>query len=165
MEKQKQLVLKILTELKFPHHERFNVATAPYEGFVLGQVYLRKGTASGVGHAKALSRHHKKKKYDEIYIEAKKLMKKKDPNFKFTSIQFNKNNKAKKHKDGKNVGVSYIIGLGDYTGGGLIVYDADGKKSKTHDIKNKFFKFNGSIHPHETAPFKGERYTLVFYSI
>ena len=163
MENQKQVVLNILRELKFPHHVRSNVATAPYEGFVLGEVYLRQASPSGVGYAKALSSKTKKKKYEEIYKEAKKLMNEKDP--KFTSIQFNKNNKAKKHKDGKNVGISYIIGLGDYTGGELIVYDADGKKSKAHDIKNKFFKFNGSIHPHETAPFKGERYTLVFYSI
>ena len=56
------------------------------------------------------------------------------------------------------------VGLGDYTGGELIVYDEDGKNPVKKDIRNKFYTFNGSKYPHETAPFKGERYTLVFYS-
>ena len=92
-------------------------------------------------------------------------MKLKDPNFKFTSIQYNKNHRAAKHQDSKNMGVSYIIGLGDYKGGELIIYDENGKNPVKHNIKNRFYKFNGSIYPHETAPFKGERYSLVFYNI
>ena len=51
----------------------------------------------------------------------------------------------------------------DYTGGELIIFDENEKNPKKHDIKNKFFTFNGSIYPHETAAFKGERFTIVFY--
>ena len=91
-------------------------------------------------------------------------MKSRDPKFKFSSIQFNKNHRSSKHTDSKNTGISYIIGLGDYTGGELIVYDKDGKNPVKKDIRNKFYKFDGSKFPHETAPFKGERYSLVFYS-
>ena len=58
-----------------------------------------------------------------------------------------------------------IIGFGDYTGGELILYDKNGKNPTEHNIKNRFIKFNGSIYPHKTAPFRGERYSLVFYNI
>ena len=66
--------------------------------------------------------------------------------------------------DKLNVGYSYIIGLGDYTGGELIIYDENGENPRLIDIQNKFFKFDGSIYPHETAPFSGERFTMVFFS-
>ena len=89
------------------------------------------------------------------------------PEFKFTTIQYNKNMRAARHVDGKNVGISYIVGLGDYTGGELIIYD--NAKTPTgavrHNLKNKFHSFNGSLYLHEVAPFKGERYTLVFFKI
>jgi hypothetical protein len=88
-----------------------------------------------------------------------------DKKFKYTSIQYNKNNQCQKHLDKNNIGESMIVGLGDYTGGELIIYDEDGNNPVKHDIRYKPFKFNGSIYPHETAPFEGERYTLVFYSI
>lgn len=135
-------------------------------GFVLGKVRAR---GSALTKENPLVIRDTKKtftpKYKPIWEEAKQLMKEKDPKFKFTSIQFNKNNRTKKHKDGFNVGESYIIGLGDYTGGDLIVYDENGNNPKRYDIKNKWLKFNGSIFPHETAPFKGDRYTLVYYNL
>ena len=84
--------------------------------------------------------------------------------FEYTQCQLNKNFQSPPHFDSKNMGESYIVGLGDYTGGELIVYDKDGKNPVKKNIKNRFYKFNGSIYPHETAPFKGERYSLVFYS-
>ena len=41
------------------------------------------------------------------------------PDFRYTTIQFNKNYATKKmHVDGNNEGPSYIVGVGDYTGGG-----------------------------------------------
>ena len=44
------------------------------------------------------------------------------------------------------------------------ILNKDGKNPVYHNIKNRFYRFDGSKYPHETAPFKGERYTLVFYS-
>jgi hypothetical protein len=178
LEDQKKVVLKLLQELKFPTTQRPNVirdsdkkkaaakgTTANYEGFVLGKVYSWAGKGELAGYKKITSSKTRDKKYKELYTETKKLMKLKDPNFKFTSIQYNKNHRAAKHQDAKNMGVSYIIGLGDYKGGELIIYDENGKNPVKHNIKNRFYKFNGSIYPHETAPFKGERYSLVFYNI
>lgn len=134
-------------------------------GLVLGKIrnipyYVNKGLPK-VGESNA----SKKPKYQELKKVVWKVMKDRDPNFKFSSVQINKNYRMAKHTDARNVGVSYILGLGNYTGGEVIVYDKDGKNPKKIDIKNKFAKFNGSILPHETAPYKGTRYTLVYYQI
>ena len=67
-----------------------------------------------------------------------------------------------KHIDGRNVGDSYIIALGDYSGGELIVYDENDKPTYI-DINHKFYKFNGSKYYHEVADFIGDRISLVFY--
>ena len=58
-----------------------------------------------------------KKKYIDILEKAVKLCNVMLPDFRFTTIQFNESYKMAKHVDSRNAGVSYIIGLGDYTGG------------------------------------------------
>jgi hypothetical protein len=172
---QRGLVLKMLRELKWPKTERPNVLReshinkangkrAVYEGFALGIVTSWAGKGSRSGYRKMLSMKTREPRYKKLFKETKKLMRLKEPKFKFTSIQYNKNHRAARHRDAKNTGISYIVGLGDYTGGELIIYDENEKNPVKHDIKGKFNTFNGSIYPHETAPFKGERYTLVFYS-
>ena len=45
------------------------------------------------------------------------------PGFPFSSLQVNYNYAAKKHVDGNNIGPSYIVSLGDHSGGGLWVAD------------------------------------------
>ncbi len=152
---------KMLTEFEFPRTPRKNVlrpGQKDYEGFVLGKVNARQ-------FGQVISNKTKLPKYKNLFLESKKLMKRINPNFKFTSIQYNKNQRAAKHKDANNIGPSYIIGLGNYTGGEIIVYDENGNNPKKINIKNKAFKFNGSKLYHETAPFKGQRFTLVFYHI
>jgi len=172
---QKKLVLKMLRELKWPKTERPNVLReshinkangkrAGYEGFALGIVTSWAGKGSRSGYRKMLSMKTREPRYKKLFKETKKLMRLKDPKFKFTSIQYNKNHRAARHRDAKNTGISYIVGLGDYTGGELLIFDENEKNPVKHDIKGKFNTFNGSKYPHETAPFKGERYTLVFYS-
>lgn len=83
-------------------------------------------------------------------------------NFEFNQIVINKNFEIMPHKDASNVGVSYIIGLGEYTGGELVVDYEDHKEY--HDIRHKFYTFDGSKYLHWVEPFKGERFTLVFYN-
>lgn len=163
----KQEVLTELNAIKFPLQERKNVLRGQksYQGFVLGLVTSWAHNGGANGKEKIPSQKTKLEKYKNIFLLSKKMLNQYDPSFKFTSIQFNKNHRAAKHLDSKNVGVSYIIGLGDYTGGNLMVYDEKGSKYKSINIKNKFYKFNGSIYPHETEPFQGTRYTLVYYSI
>ena len=165
---QRDNLYSLLKGFKFPKTMRNNVLRSgqtKYEGFVLGII----NTRGLVGVGKMMSVKTQNPKFRELYLETKKLMdlykKEKDPKFKFTSIQYNKSHRAAFHVDAKNVGESYIIGLGNYTGGEVIVYDKNGKNPIKHNIKNKFLKFNGSIYPHETAPFKGDRYTMVFYKV
>lgn len=86
------------------------------------------------------------------------------PGFEYTTIQYNYCNRSAKHIDGNNVGTSYIIAFGDYTGGRLIVYDKDDKPEYI-DIKNKFYSFNGSEYYHETEEFVGVRVSLVFFQL
>jgi hypothetical protein len=166
---QKKKLLEILRSTNFPLNEsRKNVmkkGQVSYEGFVLGMINLFPYWANIKGHKQELSVRTKDPKFKELYNNTRLLLKLHDPNFKYTTIQYNKNHRCAKHKDGRNVGESYIIGLGDYTGGELMVWDENDKNPKKHNIRNKFYKFNGSQYFHETQPFKGERYTMVYFNI
>jgi hypothetical protein len=82
--------------------------------------------------------------------------------FEYSVITLNKNLKAKKHKDGGNDGLGCITFLGDYTGGGLYIYD-DKDKPKLYDSHNVVIAFNGARLAHRTEAFKGDRYAMIFY--
>ena len=76
----------------------------------------------------------------------------------FTSICINHNTISKTHCDSKNKGVSSIIGIGNYTEGQLVV------NHQIIDIHNKLYTFDGSKELHWSLPFKGERYSLIFFN-
>jgi len=136
-----------------------------YRGFVLGKIisWAHKDVKK-TGVIKTDSLISNNDKFKEVYEIAKQIAIKHKINY--TTIQFNKNYRCAKHLDKNNVGESSIIGLGDYEGGELLIYyDGEDNPPQKIDIKNKFYKFNGSKYWHETAPFKGERHTLVYYSI
>lgn len=81
---------------------------------------------------------------------------------KVSQVQINKNYQIPPHKDSGNVGESWLVGLGDYTGGETIVeYDDEHIE---YNINKKFVKFNGSKYTHWSKPFDGCRYSLVFYN-
>jgi hypothetical protein len=84
--------------------------------------------------------------------------------WKFSAMTLNHGVKAKKHLDEQNVGFSVISAVGDFTGGGLYVFNPDGSGRKTLDIHNKPKMFNGAILPHQTQPFKGDRWTIIYYN-
>ena len=140
--------------------------------------------------------------YPTIYQELQTFFQKYNTtHFTYTHITLNKNLQCKRHTDGGNMGLSYIIAVGNYTGGALLIDDTVGdvatlpppstkttsntsasvsKKSKSTSIHNNnnnnnnnstifnlhrtFVLFNGKEQPHETLPFTGERYTLVYYT-
>ena len=81
--------------------------------------------------------------------------------FTYSMITVNKNVCMKKHLDGKNAGLSYLTCLGDFEGGGLYVYSPEKNLYQTKDC---VVSFNGSELPHESEPFNGSRFTLVFFS-
>jgi hypothetical protein len=78
--------------------------------------------------------------------------------FKFTSIQLNHNFASALHVDDYNSGPSYIVGLGTYAGGELWTLEHG-----PLDCHHSFCHYDGT-EPHATLPFKGERYTLVFFT-
>ena len=86
------------------------------------------------------------------------------PEFRFTSVQMNKNFPCPRHIDGTNVGESILVCLGDYEGGELIVENWEGHEKYPVDNRNKMFRFNGAKYYHSVAPFTGTRYSLVFFS-
>jgi hypothetical protein len=81
----------------------------------------------------------------------------------YNAITLNEGVKAKKHKDSKNLGPSVIIGIGDFTGGEIRVWDKDDKNPKDYNLHDHPVMFNGGLLFHETQPFDGERYTIIFY--
>ena len=103
-------------------------------------------------------------KYDEIYTALVHFGNQVVPKgWEYQGITLNYGVKAKKHIDSKNLGRSVIIGIGNYTGGDIRIWDKNGKNPKDYDVHEKPTMFNGGVLAHETQPFKGERYTIIFY--
>jgi hypothetical protein len=78
-----------------------------------------------------------------------------------STIAINRNAQFRPHTDsgaGAGQSTSLIAGLGMYEGGALVV---EGEK---HDIRYKAIEFNGWTQRHWTMPFKGERYSLVWFT-
>jgi len=95
---------------------------------------------------------------------AEEFMAKYDPEFEYTSIQFNKNICTEKHKDRNNIGESYIVSLGSFTGGELRVYH--GEDTYDIDIHEKPYKFDAGNVYHETCQWTGgDRYSITWFKI
>ena len=77
----------------------------------------------------------------------------------YTSIQLNKNYITKPHIDKNNMDNSYIVGLGDYKMGNLIL------NSYKHDIRYKPLLFNGKCWEHSTDSFTGNRFSIVYFNL
>jgi hypothetical protein len=151
----KKKVLELLESTRFPIcRTRPNVSTKPSAAFALGEVNYR-GQKSLGGRTRGPSRYNKK--FPELFQAIKELIEYYHPDFEYTTIQVNKNVQSKGHVDQNNVGPSIIIALGDFDGGELMI---EGKPST---IKNRFKKFDGRL-GHWVAPFKGTRYSLVFFT-
>lgn len=78
-----------------------------------------------------------------------------------STIAVNRNAQFRPHTDsgaGAGQSTSVIVGLGTYTGGELVV------EGKQVDIRYKAVEFNGWKQRHWTMPFRGERYSLVWFT-
>jgi hypothetical protein len=83
--------------------------------------------------------------------------------WKYQGLTLNHGVKAKKHKDSKNCGESVLVGIGDYTGGEIRVWDGNDANPRDFATRDHPVMFNGGNLFHETQPFKGDRYTIIFY--
>jgi hypothetical protein len=103
------------------------------------------------------------KKYPELYqniMELGLIILPED--FEYNQVCLNKNVECLPHFDGRNVGNSYIVSFGDFTGGELMIFDDD-DNIEYIDIKYNPYCFNGAKVKHGTAPFEGTRYSLIYY--
>ena len=100
----------------------------------------------------------------ELRLACDRLIRLAAPGFEYTTIQVNKDQQTALHHDAFNQGPSVIVGLGDYSGGEVVVHYAGGE-TRTYDIHDRFLRFDGRV-AHETAPIRGgPRYTLVYFRL
>ena len=79
----------------------------------------------------------------------------------FNAITVNDNYSAGKHYDKHNLGPSFLVAFGTYTGGELLIHESD--LSGSHDVCRKPMTTDFSKILHSVAPFQGDRYSLVYY--
>jgi hypothetical protein len=79
----------------------------------------------------------------------------------YTSITVNQNYKADAHRDKGNVGQSYLVGFGDYSGGNLEIHE--GPLKGLHDIRQPMVADFTKV-LHSVKEFQGSRYSLVYYT-
>ena len=82
--------------------------------------------------------------------------------FDFTSITVNQNYKCNPHYDKSNGGESFLVSFGFYEGGELEILEGESKGK--YDIRHKPILDDFSLILHQVLPFKGERYSLVYYN-
>lgn len=93
--------------------------------------------------------------------------------FKFTSLNLNKNYAARQHRDGNNFGPSMIAAFGDFSKGELNYWAEDDKQKKLEDLPAKADQcfpigsglalFNGNS-AHSVNDFEGSRYSVVYFT-
>ena len=159
-------LLEALQRIEFPvWKKRENISGNKKLGFVLGNVFQWGDGLKNDPRRFRPSKKTNQPKYHEIWLLVNKLMKAHDPTFKWDAVGVTNNNRTSKHTDRHNQGVTKSIGLGDYTGGELLIYDEDGKNPKALPQRNRWITFDGNRYPHETMPWKGNRYALIFYKV
>jgi hypothetical protein len=97
------------------------------------------------------------RKYPEVLKLLEKVALHYFPDFSYDTITLNHNIQCLPHYDGRNVGESFIIGFGEYTGGELVI------EGQEFDIRYKPLLFNGASMKHWSNQWKGDRWSAVYY--
>lgn len=86
------------------------------------------------------------------------------PDFRFTSIQVNRNTKYMMHTDGVDAGASRMICCGNFTRGRMWLHDSQAGSWSAIDAHDKWIAFDGR-ELHLTEEWDGpERYSLVYFT-
>mmetsp|Transcript_12500 Transcript_12500/g.16817 ORF Transcript_12500/g.16817 Transcript_12500/m.16817 type:complete len:647 (+) Transcript_12500:780-2720(+) len=139
------------------------VGDTPPRGLVLGAVNVR--GHGGIQLTIATREHEELSRLLARFFRAHCP----DPDFTYTTIQINYNYQAQLHVDRYNLGPSYIVGLGDWKEANNISLSEDiagmlwvyGRGAL--DCRKKWIHFDGNV-PHQTLPFSGTRYTLIYFT-
>ena len=108
--------------------------------------------------------HHQKELLLVLWKIGKKIVRRVDPDFTFSSMQVNKNFSGMPHVDKNDVTYQYALSFGDFVGGRLVVSTDDPTKYISLNTKGRLTRCDGR-HPHWVTPFKGTRFSLIFYRI
>lgn len=79
----------------------------------------------------------------------------------FNAITVNMNYRAEPHRDKNNIGDSFLVAFGDYSGGELEIHEGD--LSGVHIIRHKPIITDFSKVLHSVKTFEGQRFSLVYY--
>jgi hypothetical protein len=85
------------------------------------------------------------------------------PDFEWAQVQMNKNWTTPPHRDTQNIGESVLVCLGNYVGGLTAVDYGQKQGIIKYDATEQPIKFDGSRYLHWVEPYKGDRYSLVFF--
>lgn len=86
-------------------------------------------------------------------------------NYKYTTIQINKNVKTSWHIDKNNIGKSYCLALGNFQKGGIdIRLNKNTKEFKNIDNKNKMVYYDGTIEHRTAEKIGGDRYAIIWFN-
>lgn len=92
--------------------------------------------AMGVWDAASVTRKHQ-----ELWDAASALIAAADPGYYWTSVQFNKNFRASRHRDDKDASYQVATAFGDYEGGELRVHGQEGILDV--NTRDRFVRFDG----------------------
>ena len=167
-DKDKIILKEIYNELEQIHiRSTFSTGKGSYHAKKTGTTDQKDGRQTSFGITTYQGQKQKSEstiKYPYFIPLFKKFIKSHYPEFKFKTVFVNKNTICKEHLDSANTGESLLVGLGPYTGGRTILHTGKNfDKEKKFHIKTYSLLFNGSEIPHESEPFDGTRYSLVFY--
>ena len=145
--------------VKFPTvNNRFRLVGHRPNSFVLG---IQK-----VCGKYRLGRWMKEERTLKLWVMLCDFMKTHYDDFIWNSVIVNKNNKFDIHKDKNNKEgtKSLVIGLGNYSGGELKLYNDDKQILYGVDVKYKPFVYDLKNTYHSVEEFIGDRYSIVFFT-
>jgi hypothetical protein len=101
----------------------------------------------------------------KLWEMAHEAMVQTDPAFAelYTALAVTSNFTGSPHIDTQNIGPFYGMSLGDFSkGGGALCVELDPVTVAAVDTRNRLGKVDGR-YPHWVAPYKGERFSLIYY--
>ena len=83
--------------------------------------------------------------------------------FEYSTAHVNRDFNGVPHVDKNNVGLSWALSLGDFTGGELVCETEDPRVLACHTTRKRPVIFDGH-RPHWVLPYEGRRYSVILYT-
>jgi hypothetical protein len=122
-------VERMLARIDIPRTKRKNIQKQACQTVTMGQVNRPFSTFKG--HSNFTESQ------PELWQALQELAEFLNPDHRYTSVTINHNVLCLPHRDKRNDGTTLIIGLGDYTGGQIVI---EGSEIDIHHIKSYYSK-------------------------